>query len=195
MNAPSDPGTGLADPVLGGQGIFRALLDAMARPGTVHRPAGLPDDAGSHAALTGVALMLLDQETPVWLDAGGSDLRARLAFHCGCPSADDPAKAAFALLTDPTGLLGLERFAQGTPEFPDRSATILCALPALEGGSVLSLSGPGIAGSRSFAPAGLPEGFTLLWAANNARYPLGVDLVLAAGDALAALPRTTRLEH
>ena len=31
------------------------------------------------------------------------------------------------------------------------------------------------------------------WAANGARFPRGVDLVLTAGSSLMALPRTTRI--
>lgn len=189
-----DPGLGLGDPVLDGQSVFRAVLDAMAGPGSVHSPTGLPADGGDHAALIGVALTLLDHDTPVWLDdaARAGSLPGRLAFHCGCPqtSAD---KAAFALLLDAAGLVRLDAYAPGVPEFPDRSTTLVCALPALEGGEPLTLFGPGIADTRPFAPVGLPDGFFQQWDINHAAYPLGVDLILTSGPQLAALPRTTRI--
>ena len=42
---------------------------------------------------------------------------------------------------------------------------------------------------------GLPQAFLADWATNGARFPRGIDLVLCAGDRLAALPRTTRIEE
>jgi alpha-D-ribose 1-methylphosphonate 5-triphosphate synthase subunit PhnH len=42
--------------------------------------------------------------------------------------------------------------------------------------------------------AGLPLEFWDAARANAARFPRGVDLLLCAGDRLAALPRTTRVE-
>ena len=38
--------------------------------------------------------------------------------------------------------------------------------------------------------AGLPAGFPAQWRANNAGFPLGVDLLLTAGDQLCAMTRT-----
>src|SRR5215467_15014654 len=89
-----------ADPVLSAQATFRAILNAMARPGSV-QPVGVtvspPPPLNKGAAA--VALTLCDQDTPVWLD---TELRASasvcewLGFHCGCPLVDDPVAAAFA---------------------------------------------------------------------------------------------------
>lgn len=189
-----DPGLGFADPVIGSAGVFRAVLDAMSRPGSIHRLSGIPTDSGDQAALIATALTLQDHDTPIWMDelARASTLPQRLAFHCGCPQTT-PDKAIFALLFDPAGLARLDRFSPGVPEFPDRSTTIICALPALEGGDRRTLTGPGIAANKTFAPVGLPEGFVEHWAMNNAAYPLGVDLILTAGASLAALPRTCKM--
>jgi len=43
--------------------------------------------------------------------------------------------------------------------------------------------------------AGLPPGFLAEWEANRALFPRGVDVILCAGDHLAALPRTVRIEE
>jgi alpha-D-ribose 1-methylphosphonate 5-triphosphate synthase subunit PhnH len=43
--------------------------------------------------------------------------------------------------------------------------------------------------------AGLPGDFVARWAANHALFPRGVDLVLCAGERLAALPRSVAIEE
>ncbi|HZF78124.1 MAG TPA: phosphonate C-P lyase system protein PhnH [Acetobacteraceae bacterium] len=42
---------------------------------------------------------------------------------------------------------------------------------------------------------GLPPGFVAAWGANRARFPRGIDVILCAGDRVAALPRTVRIEE
>ena len=75
-------------------------------------------------------------------------------------------------------------------EAPEASATLIVQLPALEGGPTLRLTGPGIRADATIAPMGLPPDFVAQWSRNRALFPAGVDLVLCAGDRLAAFPRT-----
>src|SRR5262245_39312327 len=59
---------GLAEPVLGSQQIFRAVLDAMAHPGRiVSVPPPLDTPAPLWSATASMCLTLVDGETPVWL--------------------------------------------------------------------------------------------------------------------------------
>ncbi len=39
----------------------------------------------------------------------------------------------------------------------------------------------------------MPGDFLAQWARNRAGFPLGVDLILVAGDRIACLPRSTRI--
>jgi len=186
-----------SDPVLDAQAAFRALMDAMAEPGTIRRvqaqavpPAPLSSVAGA------VALTLCDHDTPVWLDgrlSAAPDVAAWFGFNTGAPVVNDPAGAQFAFVAAPSGLASLHGFAQGTQEFPDRSVTVVLQVDTLEGGAPLVLSGPGIRERARFAPDPMPAGFVELWNANRALFPRGVDLILAAPGALACLPRTTRI--
>ena len=73
------------------------------------------------------------------------------------------------------------------------AAIVACA--ALEGGPPVRLTGPGIKDAATIAPAGLRPGFWDEVRANADRSPLGVDLVLVAGDRLIGLPRTIRVEE
>ncbi len=88
---------GFADPVGDAQAIFRAVLDAMARPGKLHQVgAGLAAPAPLDCATAAVLLTLIDNETPLWVDPVADAARAWLAFHCGAAITDVSGEAAFA---------------------------------------------------------------------------------------------------
>ncbi|PRD44905.1 phosphonate C-P lyase system protein PhnH [Phyllobacterium phragmitis] len=188
---------GFAQPVFDAQATFRAIMDAMARPATITPvfPRAVPP--APLQPLTGaVACTLIDADTPVWLDPalGGSEaLRAWLAFHTNARFADAPAGTAFALVANPAAMPPLDHFAQGTQEYPDRSATLVLQIESFEGGVPLTFHGPGIEGTASIAPFGLPSDFADQWNENISRFPRGVDLILIAGEAIACLPRSARL--
>lgn len=185
---------GFADPVLDQQRCFRAVLEAMARPGRV-MALGLdlvpPPPLGLAAAA--VLLTLADADTPVWQDAGPA-AADWLRFHAGCPLVAEPGAAAFLLACGRPPALG--ELDPGTEEEPHRAATLIlqvAALAAVQRGA-WRLTGPGIEHAHHLRVDGLPEGFAAAWAANREEFPRGVDVVLCAGDRLAGLPRTTRIE-
>ncbi|SFL11342.1 phosphonate C-P lyase system protein PhnH [Methylobacterium pseudosasicola] len=186
---------GFADPVHDAQGTFRAVMDALARPGLPQRlEAGLNPPAPLTPELAAIALALTDADTPVWLDAGLAavpEVAAYLRFHTGAPLTDSPAQAAFALIRDPARCPPLARFAQGTPAYPDTATTLVFALDALTSGEGLRLTGPGIDGTARIALAPQPDSFVAQLAANRSGFPLGLDLILTAPGRVAGLPRST----
>jgi alpha-D-ribose 1-methylphosphonate 5-triphosphate synthase subunit PhnH len=190
MSAPLT--AGFADPVQDAQRCFRAVLDAMARPGTIVGVAGLVPPPPLCAAAAAVLLTLADHETPLWLDPDARPARDWIAFHTGAPDAASQAAATFAIVL---GEPDLTRFNPGTHEGPETSATLIVQLPALTGGPCLRLRGPGLKDSAILAPAGLPRDFPALWHRNHRQFPAGVDLILCAGDQLAALPRSIQVEE
>jgi len=142
---------GFADPVSDAQSTFRAVLDAMARPGQVHHVGGgLTAPAPLDRATAAVLLTLVDNETPLWVDSAAADAREWLAFHCGA---------------------------------------------ALGAGKRYRLSGPGLRMPATLAVTGLPTDFARIWQDNHLLYPRGVDVVLCADTALAALPRSVAIEE
>jgi alpha-D-ribose 1-methylphosphonate 5-triphosphate synthase subunit PhnH len=187
---------GLADPVHDAQRQFRGLLRAMSRPGTEVSLRGTlpaapaPLAAGTYALLLGLA----DHESSLWIDVERPAVRASLRFHTGARWVEDPADAAFAVVTDGAALPALHRFCAGTQDFPDRSTTLFVQVARLGSGRALHLCGPGIDGQACLHVDGLPANVVELLQANRRRFPLGVDLVLVAGSAVACLPRTTRVE-
>ena len=188
---------GFRAPVFDAQHTFRAIMDAIAQPGTVQPiEAETVPPAPLSPTTAAVALALCDHDTPVWLDP---PLRASgvvanwLGFHTLAPLAHTPAEAHFAIVSEPAKLIALDNFAQGTQEYPDRSATIILQVESLEDGTPLMLKGPGIERDAHLAPTSMPRLFVDQWRQNNARFPRGVDIVLAAPGAVACLPRTTRV--
>ena len=126
--------------------------------------------------------MLADATTPVWTVAG----RDWIVFHTGAPMTEDRGATAFAVGAWPD-LFPLEGWPVGTPDYPDRSATLIVEVPTLDGPGP-RLTGPGIE-----AEARMPLPDPAASAANAARYPLGVDLILTCDISVAALPRSTRV--
>ncbi|WP_323769486.1 phosphonate C-P lyase system protein PhnH [Antarctobacter sp.] len=176
---------GFADAPVESSRAFRAIMTAMARPGTIHPVAGAMPPAPMSVAAGVLILTLCDPETGVYL-AGTHDcapLRDWIIFHTGAPlvAAED---CDFALGTW-DALQPVSRFRVGEAQYPDRSATLIVEVPdVLPAGA--RLTGPGI---RDSAALSLPE--TKAFQANAACFPLGWDAYFCAGDRLAALPRST----
>lgn len=184
---------GFADPARDSAEAFRAILDAMARPGTV-RPLGaaLAAPAPLTPAAAAAALTLADADAPLWLPEPfrGGPAEAWLRLHSAAAPAERPEAAAFALGPWPLLAPVAARLPIGTAERPDRSATLILMVETLAQGDGARLSGPGLAAPVRLE-TGLPPAF---WEARAAAFPLGLDVLLCCGERVAALPRTTRVE-
>jgi len=188
---------GFADKVLCAQATFRSVMDAMARPGSVQRVAGV---AGAPAAMmrgtAAIALTLFDHDTPIWLDSRMSetaDVSKWLKFHTSAPVIADSSICSFALIGDARALPALDRFAFGSNEYPDRSTTLILQVESLTQGPAVELRGPGIDGAATLRAMLQPADLFERLAINAALFPRGIDVVLVADDAVVAIPRTTRL--
>lgn len=186
---------GLADAVHDSQQAFRAVLDALARPGQVRTIGPALPGVPLGGALARLLLSLSDDETPVWWQHADAGLAQWLRFHTGAPLAQRPDAARFAVLTDPAHMPGLTDFASGSAAAPECSCTVFIELPALAGGPTLEWRGPGIADLQRVGLQGLPDDFWAQWQANHAAFPQGVDLVLTCGAHALGLPRTTRVRR
>lgn len=189
---------GFADPVHDAQGVFRAVMDALARPGTIQALATeLAPPAPLAPELAAIALALGDADAPFWLDAAlarNPAVAEFLRFHTGARITQDPMEAAFALVSDAAACPDFGTFARGTPAYPDRSTTLVLAVAALSNED-WHLDGPGIRGSARLSASPLPADILPRLARNHAGFPQGVDLILAAPGRIAALPRSTRVQE
>jgi len=188
---------GFADKVLSAQATFRSVMDAMARPGSVHRVAAVAGAPGAMMRGTAaIALTLLDHDTPVWLDPPMSvtaDVTRWLKFHTGAPVTANSSICSFAVIADAPALPALDRFAFGSNEYPDRSTTLVLQVESLTRGQALELRGPGIDGTAVLQAAIQPADLFERLEINPALFPRGIDVVLVADDAIVAIPRTARL--
>jgi alpha-D-ribose 1-methylphosphonate 5-triphosphate synthase subunit PhnH len=190
---------GFANPVLSAQATFRAVLDALARPGSVH-PIGdaveVPSPLSPGAAA--IALTLCDHDTPIWLDAGlrsADPVTAWLRFHCGSMITDDSSAAAFALVSKPRELPPFDRFNPGTLDYPDRSTTLILHVESLRSGPALALTGPGIQDRQILRASPLPPDMGKRLNSNRSMFPRGIDLILVSAGEVAALPRSVCIER
>jgi alpha-D-ribose 1-methylphosphonate 5-triphosphate synthase subunit PhnH len=179
---------GFAEAPIQSARAFRGILEAMARPGTLHRVAGALPPAPLSPAAGAVLLTLCDTTTPLYLagPADCADLRDWIGFHIGAPLvAAERATFALGRWDD---LQPVARFGIGPPDYPDRSATLIVELDRLTNHGP-ALTGPGI---ETVTWLNLPE--TAAFRANRALFPLGFDTIFTSGDRIAALPRSTRVE-
>ena len=189
--------SGFADKVLSAQSTFRSVMDAMARPGSVHciaSASGTPP--GVMRGTAAIALTLFDHDTPLWLDPRMSqapEVEKWLKFHTSAPIVSDPSICSFALIGNAAELPALDQFSFGSNEYPDRSTTLILQVESLREGLAFELSGPGIDGTTVLQATIEPLDLFARLAINATLFPRGIDVVLVADDAVVAIPRTTRL--
>jgi alpha-D-ribose 1-methylphosphonate 5-triphosphate synthase subunit PhnH len=188
MNAHAFEG-GFANPPQDGAFAFRAIMNAIAKPGTIFTIQGGVPPTGLSTAAGSVILTLCDPETPIALmqSADNDEVRNWITFHTGAPIVS-AADAHFAVGAW-TEMMPLKQFRQGTPEFPDRSATLIIECDKLEQSGAF-LRGPGIKDTNRFL---LPNLEALQ--RNSELFPLGVDFLFCAGSQVAGLPRTTKVSE
>lgn len=175
---------GFADPPIDAARAFRTIMQVMARPGTIREIPG-PAPEGLSPAAAALLLTLADHTTPVHLAGAPAACRRWLTFHSGAPEAE-AAEATFAVGTWQE-LQPLPRYAVGTPDYPDRSVTLVAEVAELSSDGP-RLAGPGIETEMRLS---LPDASVVR--RNMELYPQGIDLFLTCGSRLAALPRSTRL--
>ncbi len=196
LHASLESGSEFANPVQSSQSVFRCVMHALARPGSVQTITETVNAPSLMPAAAAIALTLFDHDTPIWIDdrfADESNITSWLRFQTGAPLTSDASRGAFAFIHGGTTLPDFETFALGTPEYPDRSTTLVIQVDTLTEGPELILSGPGIRGTSSVRAGALPPDFVARMQANRALFPRGVDLLLVCGANLVALPRSVHV--
>ncbi|MFW5956271.1 MAG: phosphonate C-P lyase system protein PhnH [Halorhabdus sp.] len=173
------------DPVHDTRRTFDGLLEAMSRPGTVQ---SVPDPA-DHA----VVATLVDHEVTI---ATEDDRLADTLAGQGRLERAPPAAADVVHAPHRTGW-DVRECEHGTLVEPSEGATVVYRVELVaagrDGGTPLTLSGPGVDGTTTLSVS-LPESELSALAAAQSDYPRGVDAVFTAADRLAAVPRSVTME-
>lgn len=167
---------------------YRALLQAMSRPGTLQPLVGI--DQQGHAAAKAVLAALVDGEVTLSDPLGmiDADDWPLLQARSSAPASADYILFAGNALPDFEPRLG-------SLPCPEQSATFVLVVDSLQAGELtLELAGPGVNGRLSFSPKGLSEAWVERREDWVCAFPLGVDLILVDDTRMAAIPRTTKLK-
>ncbi|MFQ8582455.1 MAG: phosphonate C-P lyase system protein PhnH [Holdemania massiliensis] len=178
--------------------VYRKVLDAMARPGTIQslseEAAMIRLDLGCLPAAQCLIQLLLDADTTFCAFSADEALERKISQLTYCPIRP-MEKAAYVLLTKSVAAAlpsVMEQVSGGTLEDPQLGATLIVECSALKSGGELVLKGR----ESGMLPAVRlkPELAGLARAEKNAEFPLGVDLIFVDPQGqILCLPRTTQI--
>ncbi|MFW6435517.1 MAG: phosphonate C-P lyase system protein PhnH [Halovenus sp.] len=178
------------DPVHDTRTCFRALVDAMSRPGTITQS---PTEPADHAVLA----TLVDHEVTCWTP--DETLRTALENE-GRLTAVDHTEASIVHAPAPAEC-PVRDLKRGSLKEPSNGATVVYRVETLTADpkladdvTTLALSGPGIPGQRQLGVLGFSPTTARALADAQSTYPRGVDAVLTTERSIAAVPRAVELE-
>jgi len=193
------------DDVFDSQASFRALLDAMSRPGILFQVPRLSYRArppGFCPPALSILKTLCDHK--VSFSLGGAIETAEWVQYLEVNTASPfqaVDKADYVLFDGSVFDGDFARLRKGTPEFPERSATAVLSVRHLSEDSMdgaacsMVMTGPGVKTRASVAAAGLDPRYVMERGKANRLYPLGIDLILVDGEGrVAGIPRTSTVE-
>lgn len=178
------------DPVHDTRTCFRALVDAMSRPGTV---AESPNEPADHAVLS----TLVDHEVTCFTP--DETIRTALENE-GRLTVAEPERASIVHAPRPNEC-PVRNLARGSLKEPSDGATVVYGVGALDPDpdangelTTLVLSGPGVPEERRLGIRGFTPADARALADAQSSFPRGVDAVLTTERSLAAVPRSVDLE-
>ncbi|MGY4688340.1 phosphonate C-P lyase system protein PhnH [Salibacterium sp. K-3] len=185
------------------QAIYREMLEAVSRPGTISNiqtvSPKLPDPH-VNPGMMGIALTLLDGETSFALVPESLTLSSYIHHKTGSRE-EKPEKADYIFLYDLSldfSFAGVvETMKKGTLTNPHDSATLIVQVESFTANHQASyvLSGPGIAFESRIHIEGMPENWEKARQSANREFPTGIDLFFISEDAeIMSIPRTTRIK-
>lgn len=173
------------------QMVFRELMTAMSRPGQICGAGVLGGDP-----LMDVLNVLLDHEVSFCV-AGGDEQGLEQRIKAGTGSRqEDITGADFIIAAGGDTGIELDKAKTGTPEYPDRGATVIYYIGVNVGkeGVKYEIRGPGVApGSGPVDPL-IPGDDIKKLAEINSGYPLGLDvIVVMEKGGLMCMPRSLKI--
>ena len=175
------------------QQVFRAVLEALARPGTsMALPAG---PLRTLAPAVVPVFALADLGTGVCVLEHAGDRWADIVTTATSAPLWPAELARLVAAVRPVTEAEIRDFARGTAVAPGTAALVSLTVPDIHGGPRgWRMSGPGIRGETTLSPLGLAPGFVAARADAVAGYPAGIDVLLVTRDGrVVGVPRTTTI--
>jgi alpha-D-ribose 1-methylphosphonate 5-triphosphate synthase subunit PhnH len=174
------------------QATFRVLLNAMARPGSIDT-VPLHENGSEHAAALSVIESLVDHEVTFGVLPERAPLIDAVLRQTGSRLA--AAEEADYLLCEGDSLIqALDLAKEGSLEYPDKGATLICRVSRIATGGILALAGPGIRDVTYLTIDGLEDEAVERFRECNSQPPVGTDIVFVAPEGrVACINRYTRL--
>lgn len=179
--------------------VFRAVLEAISRPGkVVDLPAGVATSVPP-AAIPALALADLDVSVGT-LEAGDESAWAtsiRSVTGCRLTSAAD---SDVVVAIRPPTAVEVESLRIGMAHAPERGARLFVHCEAItegstDAGSTIRVDGPGASAGRTITITGVDADVFRALAAANRAFPAGVDTWLVASDRrMVGIPRSSRID-
>ena len=187
------------------QRVFRLLLNAMSRPGTIYemnpavgkwnRPVpGMFGDGDIF--LVSILTTLLDGDVSFCAAGDTAEAVRKIAEFTGA-RISAVGEADFVIVPPGGKINVILDVKRGTPKYPDEGATIIFCAERLCGDDCpgVRLKGPGIADVQRLSVTGIDPGIFAYLTMINSEFPLGVDSFFVDTEGrLAAIPRSTAIE-
>lgn len=177
--------------------MFRILMEAMARPASLHS-ASLPGGATDMPLILMLCDTLFDHEVSFAVIGASSagDMEEQVAMVTGARRTK-VASADYLLVCGDTSRGAVREAFPGTLEYPDTGATVIynCARIVPDEGTPFQVSGPGIEQPTVRHISGISADECALIREINGEYPLGIDVIACDERQLFSLPRSTKLEE
>lgn len=187
---------GFTDPVTDSRETYKAVLNAITRPGLVQTiGARLHAPDGINPATAAVCLAFLDSSTPIWVN-GDTDSKTKrwLELICGAPVIKAPGKAALALI-NATGIMpSPDIFYSPYQRRRVMPTTMVIQVGSLNNDGNWVLSGPEIKYKQNLTADGLTPEFLQIRNKMSSLFPNGIDMLLTSGRKLAAINRAISIK-
>jgi alpha-D-ribose 1-methylphosphonate 5-triphosphate synthase subunit PhnH len=175
------------------QQVFRAVLEALARPGT---PMALPPEPLT-ALTPAIApiIALADSTTGVCVLENSDDRWADTIATATSAPIWPAEMARLVAAVRPISADEVRGFNRGSAQAPEDAALVAVGVRDVHGGPRRwTLSGPGVCDTTTVAPQGIPTEFVVARAEAVTAYPAGIDVLLVTDDGrVVGLPRTTTI--
>ena len=174
---------------------FRHILHCFSHPGE-KRELLINNKSTLTASIWQFILVTCDNSMTVYIDADllNDQLKESFLLYCPIKLSDDIQSADFVIINKENITEDLlNQLNVGTRISPEQSSTLLinCVNHNEIESQLMSFSGPGVDGSKSFQIPLLPD-FLWQWRA-QIEFPLGVDIVLCDEFSIQAIARSTTI--